>query len=735
MLKGRFLRSRSKRTDLFLSTNGLCAECHKDLDVGWHSHHHIPWNKGGLTVPENLRPLCPKCNLRKGDKMPTMSATSYEQLEHFNEDFSKASKEVRVCQIGGYNCAIQKLVYEKSLSCSLFLPTGVGKSDVVRMISIGLTNRDFCPGTWVFSPSTDLRRQLKSDDVVKFLDRAGKTYVRSPFIEVDALDTPRWRNDTVLESFTTQFLVSNGNVNQFIQHAQMQKRKTGNCPVAIFDESHLFSTDNHWGTCATLMQEAGIPIILVTGTPYRTDKIRIPGFRTEFLDSSTRSFVKTKKVDDKLEIKKGIIEAKRHRLIADYEYSYSRAWRDNVIIKPEPIFVDATLSAYDKIVSDMSRGESGKMLRTFLLDDRTISSCVETAIKSLRCKKVADPSCAAIVATISDDEEDATNGDSFFSDLHAKKVQREFARQSPSLKILVVTSNQNSENGLETFRKGIYDVIIVKAMGTIGFNHPPLKTVLNLSNHRTLNALIQLANRGCRNFGGISNFDVIMPKDKAMRDLWEQFLEETGLVIEDKTTTVEEEEIVPISEKDKEDKENYKFEKHNVSLEPHVARNINDEIIELFNVKVPKLANKMNNQEKLEHYTSLALVHGNDWLERMPDYTIPETNTVLIDSNDEEYRLRAEANDCVNEITHRMMELSCKPYRTNKHLYGEHTKSVWTCVKRCCGFAAAQSLNNISGIESYKDIIDACESLKDDMMSLTANSDFDYKHYLSSFGR
>ena len=119
----------------------------------------------------------------------------------------------------------------------------------------------------------------------------------------------------------------------------------------------------------------------------------------------------------------------------------------------------------------------------------------------------------------------------------------------------------------------------------------------------------------------------------------------------------------------------------------------------------------------------------------MPDYTIPETNTVLIDSNDEEYRLRAEANDCVNEITHRMMELSCKPYRTNKHLYGEHTKSVWTCVKRCCGFAAAQSLNNISGIESYKDIIDACESLKDDMMSLTANSDFDYKHYLSSFGR
>ena len=62
-------RTRSVRRVLFLEMlakhGAACKKCGR-RDVVLYADHVKPWAKGGLTVLENLQPLCKRCNEMKG---------------------------------------------------------------------------------------------------------------------------------------------------------------------------------------------------------------------------------------------------------------------------------------------------------------------------------------------------------------------------------------------------------------------------------------------------------------------------------------------------------------------------------------------------------------------------------------------------------------------------------------------------------------------------------------------
>jgi superfamily II DNA or RNA helicase len=714
--------------------------CGTILEDGWHSDHIIPSSKGGETSMSNLRATCPKCNLKKGNKMFVSNeldqmikkADNYiaKSIKYFTRHFPN-NKNMRTCQIEAYDVILSKLISGK-MSASAFLPTGCGKSDLIRAIAWGLCKTMRCfAGVWAFSPSTALQSQLCRDCLDETFDRLGiENLSYSPYMTIDRLDGARFRNNTILESFTTQFLITNDNIADFLRQAAKIKRETGLFPIAIFDESHLFSTDNTWGKSAIEMHKFGIPICLVTGTPLRTDKLQIPGFEVELYETIDKKFTKTETTNDPAYIKliRGNMRVCKYKLKADYEYTYRQAWDDGVILKPKPDFVDATSDFYNQLFSEMTRSQSDRLLRTFLFDDRTIRSTVERTINSLRARKKVDITSAAIVATLSDEpEEDELNNVDESADLHARKIAREFHKLAPDLKVLIITSKSNTEGGLDAFRKGDYDVLIVKVMGTVGFNCRRIKTITNLSNHRTLAAIIQFINRGCRHFANMGSYDVIMPRDKSMVDLWNKFMDFSGLTAEetkelDRTEDIKEKE----SNNAEEDKPKHQFDKHTWSSDPITGRNQIDEILEKMQKKLPVFYSRAKNtQEMLSHWDIVSKIAGVDWLDKIPE-DVMETATLLIDCNEEESRLRSTALDLHKELTIEIMKISGSPFGE----YGNIAKSVWTCIKKKCGFRPNQSINNICGIENFKQIISSGEWIKHQLMKVS-DTEFNYNKYLS----
>ena len=739
----RLLRRRGLRADLFLAACAKCFYCDSPLGADWHVDHFFPWGHGGSTKPSNLRASCKRCNLKKGNTILTtgLSAFDYEDMRFFKTDFPN-SKGMHTCQEGAYNCIIRQLDQLNEKSCTIFLPTGAGKSDLIRAATIGLVSiRKKFRGVWCFSPSTELKKQVKSDGIENMLDRLQWQPENgiNPFMTEDRLDNERFRSGCLMESFTIQYLTTNGNVERFIKHALHMKSQTGLLPLVIFDESHLLSEGNVWGSAAIEMQKVGIPIVLVTGTPFRANNLRIPGFRCELNEEYTKNFVRTSKTDDPMviRIQKGVEECCRFTLHADYGYTYQRAWDEKIILKPDPIFIDATCLADNEVLSEMPKSRSSRMTRNYLMDERTIEQAVKKGIDSIRARKRADPSCACIVATISDESATISAEDGLdFSDIHAKKIEREFKRQAPDLTVITATSNteaglKEQQTSLEKFKTKNIDVLIVKVMGTLGFNCPRIKTVIHLSDYRTLPCFVQLVNRGCRNHANQRSYDLIMPKDILMQDLWNKFMACTGLIINEtqkEEITYDQEHIID-GDQDKDPKVMTTWDHHNFSTDPNSKRNQNDEIIEMLNAKIPFLYNKLNHQEKLDYYQAMAMTQGEDWLVKFPSPEQPAMRTKpLLDVNDEETRLRSEANSLVKEIVMNIVEIRGG---YTKELYGAIVKRLWTCIKRKCGFRPNQSLQNLVGIESYQSFIKCAMKIKEDIVCKNDDDEFDYSRYFS----
>lgn len=792
MIGKRRYRSKIGRAKLYLAHNGLCYYCKKSLESGWHVDHMIPWSKGGATVDFNLRPSCPSCNLKKGVKIMDMdmdidmgknyrlSPLQYEAMSYFDEDFPRANKkEIRLPQKGMYNCVKHRLVTLKLLSATGFLPTGVGKSDVVRMIAQGLcgglvydkqkgkyksidTSKPFA-GVWVFSPSSQLKDQLKTDSVEEYFDRIGCEQLSIPFMTRDDIEGESFRNGSVLDSYTTQFLTAynqeGANVDNFIMQAKRIMKDTGKVPIVIFDESQLFGTDKEWGRQAKRLQDAGIPIILLTGTPIRSDDMGIPGFELipikvpggDIPLQIERNKTTTTKISNDplvVKVKTDLVRVSRYHLRADYEYTYERAWNDGVILRPNPMWIDGTkcttledeeddFCVVSKVpISEMSRKSADRILRDFLLDDRTIATAVTACINSLNTRKYNNKDCCAIITTLSDSPEDIASDDAL-ANLHAEKIKSEFKMQAPDLRVMIVTSSSTSNkytvNTLDNFKEQKYDVLIVKTMGTVGFNYKYIKTVCSLSNYRTLGALIQFANRGCRllKFDNQNNshqhYDLILPKDKGIKTLFAQFRDEFNFTLEKTEIISEGESVEKLVDTNQKEIPKITFEDHNISFDAEIPRSQSDVIIEKMRRIFPELACGITPTQILSHYEKLKALGLDSQLDKIETFKF-ERKMPLEDLNEKEDNLRVKARLAVKHVNLEITKLLGGSY--SPKLYGSIEKKIWTSIKRKCRFSPASKLKNLAGIDNFQKLLDACNDLIQHIKTWPESDCLDYNYKL-----
>tara|TARA_B100001057_G_scaffold319492_1_gene319745 strand:+ start:360 stop:560 length:201 start_codon:yes stop_codon:yes gene_type:complete len=60
--------NRQKRF-LFIRSKGKCVNCKCELNKNFHADHIIPFSKNGKTILANGQALCPRCNIKKSNKL------------------------------------------------------------------------------------------------------------------------------------------------------------------------------------------------------------------------------------------------------------------------------------------------------------------------------------------------------------------------------------------------------------------------------------------------------------------------------------------------------------------------------------------------------------------------------------------------------------------------------------------------------------------------------------------
>lgn len=253
----------AERVALYLAADGRCKSCGTGLGPGWHADHEIPYSAGGPTDVINGQALCPACNLTKGD--------NFMELRKWQSD------------------ALTKLLTRDEDFLCVATP-GAGKTTFALTAAKKLIDRSEVRRIIAVVPTSHLRGQWKTA-AAKLGIQLDDTFVNKNGAVAADYDGPVVTYATVVQ-----------------EPALWRHLATRQDTLIILDEIHHAGEDDklRWGPALKAAFEPARRRLLLSGTPFRTDRTPIPFVRYD----------------------------QDRECVPSYNYDYGQALFDRTVVRP-----------------------------------------------------------------------------------------------------------------------------------------------------------------------------------------------------------------------------------------------------------------------------------------------------------------------------------------------------------------------------------------------------------------
>ena len=300
---------------------------------------------------------------------------------------------------------------------AIVLPPGYGKSDVIRISSVMLMLQKMVCRAVILEPAENLRGQVIDETM---MNEAMHRYKLPPVLgsslrTFEAKQTPRhpWppgrHKDAAFISMTMQ-LANWGSNREFLRQWVEREKMQRGAPVLVFvDEAHTGSDSNEWGSTTRSLREGGAFVVLLTGTPYRSDRRPIEGFDFQWEDTKPVRLGRFRRDGDLrlVDIYEG--EKQILNLVPDYEHTLRQSWD----VDSPPALCKLTRLAYDFDLNtrDILTGEVlpdtalskveprrlGRRLGELLRSDDVVTHFCKAFLRQLRLKQQDARKAAGII--------------------------------------------------------------------------------------------------------------------------------------------------------------------------------------------------------------------------------------------------------------------------------------------------------------------------------------------------
>ena len=249
--------SASQKREIYFRANGLCESCGCDLEEeDWHAHHIERYADGGLTDTLNGMALCVPCHKEE-----------HRNDKPIREESMKAVKN-RAWQQRALDGAVSVL-----RAFAVFLlegAPGCGKTYWLAMLAKYLIRVEkTIDAVIVVVPSLGIVGSNEPQHKSGMLGTFNQLGVS--MIEFSRLQTRNSIKKPPKVSFIVTYQGLDSLVNDYLPAWSKKIRY-----ALMLDECHHMAMSNEWGKSCIKLQSMCEKTIMTTGTPFRTDRSRIP---------------------------------------------------------------------------------------------------------------------------------------------------------------------------------------------------------------------------------------------------------------------------------------------------------------------------------------------------------------------------------------------------------------------------------------------------------------------------